>query len=87
MKPIKNFPGTDFQAIFIINKKLYVIHDKTSFEIIPEEIELNGETDRFIYSEIDEDSGYTCPWYIDIDSKDLKDLVGLIERLWNYSQC
>lgn len=80
MNPIKSQPDEDFQVIFTLNKKMYVLRDNGLWEIYPSEVEFYSGN-RFIYAEIDEDSGYLCPWYIDISKEDLDSLMEAVKSL------
>ena len=76
---IKSQPDEDFQIIFVLNRKMYVAKEQGVWEILPSEIECHFGN-RFIYAEVDE-SGYLCPWYIDISEEDLDSLMKAVESL------
>ena len=85
MKPIKSQSDEDLQVIFTLNNKMYVLKEDEVSEIFPSEVELSkldilSHGNRFVYYEMDE-SGYVCPWYIDISSEELDALMGVVKSL------
>lgn len=85
MKPIKSQSDEDLQVIFMLNHKMYVLKEDEVSEIFPSEVELSklsilSHGNRFVYYEVDE-SGYVCPWYIDISKEDLDALMEAVKSL------
>lgn len=85
MKPIKSQSDEYFQVIFTLNGKMYVLKDEEVSEIFPSEVELSklsilSHGNRFVYYEMDE-SGYVCPWYVDISKEELENLMEAVKEL------